>query len=103
MAIIYDFEDGLIPDGWTQPVDANAGFEVTSVDPQSGSYCLKSSAITHDQIAGIEVTKNCVAGSISFYRKTSTESGYDEFLFYIDGVLDWRYASGVHPWEQVTD
>lgn len=95
MAILYDFEDGLIPDGWSQPVDANAGFVIASVNPYAGSYCLKSAAIADDQNAGIEVTKTCYAGSISFFRKCSTEANYDELLFYIDGVLPslWHSAA----------
>ena len=99
MAILYDFEDGLIPDGWSQPVDANAGFVIASVNPYAGSYCLKSATIADDQNAGIEVTKTCYAGSISFFRKCSTEANYDELLFYIDGVLE-NYTSGITSWNQ---
>jgi hypothetical protein len=55
----------------------------------------------NSQSTSLEVTLDCVAGDIKFYRKVSSESGYDYLKFYIDGVLKGSW-SGTQNWAQVS-
>jgi hypothetical protein len=65
----------------------------------SGTYSAKSGTITHDGSTELSITLNVgLAGNISFWRKVSSESGYDYLKFYIDaneidswsGNIDWE-------------
>ncbi|MDP4292358.1 MAG: C25 family peptidase C-terminal domain-containing protein, partial [Bacteroidota bacterium] len=72
---------------------------ITNANPEQGIYCARSGAITNAQSSTLSVTLNILRdGKITFYRKVSSEAGYDRLLFYIDDQLvgDW---SGQHDWE----
>ncbi len=68
--------------------------------PHTGTYCLKSGQVTSFQTTSVEVNLNVsMAGNVSFWKRVSSEEGYDKLLFYIDGIeLDsW---SGELAWTQ---
>jgi hypothetical protein len=68
----------------------------------SGNYCAKSGAINHNGITELSITLNVSsAGNISFWRKVSSESGYDFLKFYIDGSESGSW-SGNQSWAQQT-
>lgn len=72
----------------------------TTHNPYQGNYCSQSGAIHDNENTELSVTTLAVAqDSISFYRRVSSEGGYDFLEFGIDGtVLDaW---SGVLNWER---
>ena len=74
---------------------------ITNANPQQGTFCARSGAITHAQSSTLSITFNILRdGQISFYRKVSSEAGYDRLLFYIDGRLAGEY-SGQQDWAQV--
>ncbi len=65
-----------------------------------GTNSMKSGAITDNQTSVMEAQINVTsAGNISFYKKVSSESGYDYFKFYIDGNLQDQW-SGTIDWSQ---
>jgi hypothetical protein len=67
-----------------------------------GNYSMKSAAISHSAQTSMQITLNiATAGSISFYRKVSSESGYDFLRFYIDGVKKGEW-SGAQDWAEVS-
>ena len=84
-----------------------------------GTWSMKSGAITDNQTSVMQIELNiAVAGDISFYKKVSSESGYDFLKFYIDGtekgswsgIIDWSLESypvttGIHTfqWEYSKD
>jgi len=71
---------------------------VQSSEKYSGSYAAKSGAITHSQQTDLSITLNVTgAGSISFFQKVSSESGYDYLRFFIDGVQQGQW-SGAGSW-----
>ena len=74
---------------------------ITNSNPQSGTFCARSGAITHAQSSTLSITFNILRdGQISFYRKVSSEAGYDRLLFYIDDRLAAEY-SGQQDWTKV--
>ncbi len=75
---------------------------LTNVEPYEGVNCAKSAVIQDQQIS--ELMVNYVAGisdSISFYRKTSSEAGYDFLTFEIENTLMGSW-SGETPWGRVS-
>ncbi len=98
--ILEDFETGdFNAFNWT--TGGNLPWTITMAGAYEGSFAAKSGAITNSQstqlILQYEVS---AADSISFFRKVSSESGYDKMQFFIDAakVGEW---SGDVPWSRV--
>ena len=99
--ILEDFESGnLNTYPWT--FAGNLPWTVTLVNPFEGSFSAKSGGITHSQSTQMILQYTVsTADSISFYRKVSSESGYDFLRFYIDNVKVGEWA-GTVPWGRVS-
>ncbi len=96
--LIEDFEhDGEMPEGWNQV--GSYGWEITNNAPYEGTYCIKSSnAGIASSTGAIEMTVDVpYEAKMSFYVKPSSESNYDKFYFYIDGVEKFN-TSGAGSW-----
>jgi hypothetical protein len=65
-----------------------------------GGDAARSGAITHNQSSWIQTTVTG-PGTLTFYWKVSSESGYDFLRFYIDGVEQTRISGEVN-WTQKT-
>ena len=74
---------------------------ITQRQKHSGAYSAKAGEIDDDESSILRVNVQCVSGNITFYRKVSSESGYDYLKLYIDGVEkgDW---SGEEDWAEVS-
>ena len=75
---------------------------ITNTNPAQGTFCARSGAITHAQSSTLSISLNILRdGKISFFRKVSSEAGYDRLLFYIDDLLvkEW---SGQQDWANVS-
>ncbi|MCK9424079.1 MAG: C25 family cysteine peptidase [Bacteroidales bacterium] len=99
--VLEDFESGGFTQfAWTQ--GGNQPWSVTNVDPYEGIYSAKSGTITHSQKSDLSLQMNVTnPDSISFYYKTSSESGYDYLKFFLDGtsIGEW---SGETPWTKAS-
>lgn len=75
----------------------------TSVNPYSGTYCAKSANNLNDNTSSeLEITLNILYDDeISYYRKVSSEEGYDIFTFSIDGTV-MEELSGTVNWGVAT-
>jgi hypothetical protein len=97
--IIEDFESGdfsSLP--WAMTGSQDWG--IITADPYEGSYSAKSGSVTHNQYSQMSVTLDVIeAGTISFYYRVSSESGWDYLRFYIDGVEKGEW-SGEDAWNQ---
>ncbi len=96
-----DFETGDFS-SWDWSLTGNAQWTIDSDNSYAGSYSAKSGPITHSQISTMSLTVFCSeSGSVSFYKKVSSEASYDYLRFYIDdvqqgqwcGEVDWSYES----------
>jgi hypothetical protein len=89
--------DGAMPAGFSTPGGVAAGWHVSN-DPGAyeGAFSLKSDEIDDGQDAALEMTGTFAAGNVTFKAKVSSEAGFDELRFFIDGVLQTRW-SGVTP------
>jgi hypothetical protein len=95
-----NFETGSFSaNPWT--LSGNVNWSVTNGDKYEGVYSARSGAITHSQLSSIEMQLSCFSGTVSFYRKVSSESGCDKLTFYIDGFSQSEW-SGEISWSQVS-
>ncbi len=97
--VFEDFETGDFSQfDWQQ---GTSGWEISTENPQEGTYCAKSSVISHNQTASISVTMDVpMDGEISFYRRVSSESNYDYLKFYVNGTMREEWSGDVN-WSQV--
>lgn len=113
-----DYETGnLLQYDWS--ISGNAPWLIVSSGQYEGDYCAKSGPIGSNQSTIMELEVDvAVAGDFSFFKKVSSEDGYDYLQFYIDnilrdewtGIVDWSQESywlttGSHTlkWEYVKD
>lgn len=100
-AVMESFESG----GFTTFPWVNSSaipWTIVSTDMHSGNYSAKSGAISHYGNTSLQVTMNVgAAGDIKFWRKVSSESGYDFLKFYIDNVEKGSW-SGTQAWAEMS-
>ncbi len=74
---------------------------ISNAGPYEGIYCAKSGAIPNSGWNDFHISMNVLMNdSISFYRKVSSESGYDYLEFYIDATKVGSWA-GTVSWGRV--
>ncbi|MCD4730136.1 MAG: T9SS type A sorting domain-containing protein [Bacteroidales bacterium] len=116
--VIEDFESGNF-ETYNWEFGGNANWVIDEVDPYEGVYSAKSGTINHNQTSLLYITIEVTTDDqISFFRKVSSESGWDFLKFYIDdnemdswsGELAWEefsypVAEGEHTfkWEYFKD
>lgn len=99
--IIEDFEEGDFNQfNWT--FLGNADWTITQSNVYEGIYCAESGSIDHNKTSSLMIIRNAmVDDSISFYRKVSSEPGFDFLKFYIDNSLIEQW-SGEVSWGKVS-
>ena len=80
--------------------DAYRPWTVVTENPYEGDYCVKTGSIGNNGLTSLIINIEVYnEGEISFYRKVSTEDGFDMFYFYIDGDSKDEW-SGELGWSQ---
>ena len=76
---------------------------VTSSSVHSGTYCARSAqSLANNSKSRMSIsTSSSTPSVLSYYRKVSSESGYDKFILYVDGTQKDE-ASGTVGWELVS-
>jgi len=77
----------------------DASWDTTHQESHSGSYSAESGSIEDGESTTLRVILDCVSGYIAFYRKVSSESGFDYLKFYIDGEEQDNW-SGEEDWAE---
>jgi len=99
--IVEDFETGdFTAFDWSFGGDAD--WQITQDNPYEGTYSAVSGAIGNQEETQLLITIDVENDDeISFYRKVSSEAGYDYLRFYIDDnqMGEWEGEAG---WEKVT-
>ncbi len=97
-SLAESFEAG-IPAGFIMSATA---WTVDNSNAYDGSACLKSGSIGNNANTSVSIQLNILtAGNISFYKKVSSESGYDKLKFYIDGTEKGNWSGSV-DWSEAT-
>jgi hypothetical protein len=77
---------------WT--IDANS---------YNSTNAAKSATISHSQSTAMTVTLDCpTAGTISFWKKVSSEQNYDYLRFYINNTMRNQWSGTSDVWSQIT-
>ena len=98
--IIEDFETGNFNS--FQWIQGSTPWTTVNTGAYAGTYAAKSGLISSSGSTTIETTRILPAsGTLSFYYKVSSESGYDYLKFYIDGVQQNQW-SGEVAWTQAS-
>lgn len=95
---VEGFETGdLKAFAWTSPDDQP--WVVTPEVCHQGACSARSGTVNVDQTSTLEISIKVDEGWIRFWRKVSTESGFNKLQFFIDGSLmsEW---SGEMDWKQ---
>lgn len=99
--ILEDFESGDFSQ-FDWQFSGHQPWTIINMGAYEGVYAAKSGAITHNQqtrmILEYEVG---TTDSISFYRRVSSESGYDYLRFYINNNKMGEWSGNV-PWGKVS-
>jgi len=96
----WSFESGVYEPQWT--FGGSAPWYITNVGAYDGLYCSRSGAIGDNANSDMSLTLTFSSGGdISFFRKVSSEAGYDYLRFYIDGVQQGLWA-GTVDWSEVS-
>ncbi|MEZ5198785.1 MAG: C25 family cysteine peptidase [Bacteroidales bacterium] len=99
--IFEDFETGDFSK-FSWEFDGDADWQITDGEVYEGTYSAKSGSIGDQSESEMMVEMNVMADDeISFYRKVSSEEGYDYLRFYIDNVQLGEWA-GEQNWEMET-
>jgi len=106
----YNFNIGMITENFESgnfeehewEFSGNADWEICTDNPWEGNYCIRSGAIGHNASSEISIdVMIAVTDTISFYRKVSSESGYDYLKFYVDNTVKGQWA-GEEAWQKVS-
>ncbi|MCK5839723.1 MAG: hypothetical protein KAG99_07730, partial [Bacteroidales bacterium] len=95
--ILEDYETGDFS-GFNWMFGGNTAWEITSDEAYEGMYSAKSGAIGDQSTSELYIEYDVMFDdSISFFRKVSSEPGYDYLEFYIDETLIEAWA-GEEDW-----
>ena len=99
--VSIDFETGVIPAKVVMSGDANWLIDSTT-GGNGSSTSLRSGNIGDSQVSCFAISAyNSQSTRISFDRRVSSESTWDELLFYIDGI-ETGFWSGTVAWSNVS-
>jgi len=98
--LIETFEQGDFSSfNWNLSGDAD--WFVTSGQSNTGPYSARAGDIEDGESSTLSVEFDCISGNVSFYRKVSSESGFDYLKFSIDGSEQDRWSGSV-DWVEVS-
>ena len=104
------FPVGLIVEDWETGdftqfdwiTNGSADWNIVNNGAYEGDYAIRSGNIGNNSVSNLELSLNVLAnGSISFFRKVSSEATYDFLYFYIDGSKKGEW-SGEVDWSKVS-
>lgn len=106
----YHLRSGLIIEDWESGDFKKFPWNNVSMHPwkitnspiYEGLFCVHSCNIADGETSILSITYNIVMDdTVSFYYKTSTESGYDFLSFFIDNIQKKQW-SGVRNWKRAS-
>jgi hypothetical protein len=80
---------------------SNAWTIVTN-DVHSGVYSARSGTIGDSQSTTLQLNMVCTNGTMTFWRKVSSEKDFDTLRFYIDGTQHGVWSGTTGGWNQIS-
>ena len=98
--IVEDFETGDFSMYDWDLTTSNTPWTIVNNEAHTGTYSAKSGAISDNQQTEIVLTVEILTdGVLSFYKKVSSENGWDKLFFYIDNQERGNWSGDV-AWGQ---
>lgn len=95
--VVENFENGFGGFAWA----FTGGNWTSETGSHDNSMAARSATITHNQNTSISVTLLCpTAGTVTFWKKVSSEQSYDFLKFYLNGVLKNQWSGTTDTWSQ---
>ncbi len=99
--IFEDFETGDFSK-FPWEFGADADWSITNLNPYEGTFSAKSGSIGNQEESELLLEMEVASDDeISFFRKVSSETGYDYLRFYLDDQMLGEWA-GEEAWGEVT-
>lgn len=100
--VCEDFETGNLSSfNWQH--EGNADWQITNNFPFEGFFSLKSGDVGNNQSSEVYLQYEVMKpDSITFYRKVSSEAGYDFLRFYIDNTLVGEWSGTSSGWRRAS-
>jgi hypothetical protein len=96
---LENFESGL----GILPWSFTGGSWTASPGSYNGTQAAKSPTIGHGSSTSMSVSKLILqSGSITFWKKVSSETTYDKLSFHINGLLMGEWSGNLEDWSQVS-
>ncbi len=95
---VITFDDGTFGDyNW---VHGNYPWEITNSGTFAGPYCIRSKTnLGNSKSSTLSITwTSAINDSITFYKKVSSETSYDFYRFFIDGVEQESLSGTANGW-----
>jgi len=100
-ADLWDFESSSL-EGIATSSDSNAAWYRDTSQKKSGTYSYRAGTIYDYQKSCFEISSD--KKTVSFFKRVSSESGYDYLQFYINGVIQTGASwSGYANWDTTAD
>ena len=91
------FEDGQFPADYEFSFSGNADWFVTGENAYDGIYSVRSGVIGNNATSSMLLTMELVNdGSLSFWKKVSSENNYDYLYFYINDILRGTWEGDIN-------
>ncbi len=94
-----NFEYGSLPSSFIS--SGNAFWTIDNANAATGTYSIRSGAITDNQTSCFEYAPSGNTEIVLFSLKTDSEQWVDQLKLYIDGVIQSSTWSGNTPWTRV--
>ncbi len=95
------FELGVLSAEWETAGDSD--WTIDPAQAYDGTYSMRSGEIDDNEITTLQIEMNVTqSGVLSFWKKVSSEDGYDFLKFYIDNDLQGSGWSGAVSWSEET-
>ena len=97
---VDDFESGdFTQNPWVH--SGNSDWIIDGANVYEGSYSSKSGNVEDNQYSRMSFTVDFIEdGTVSFYRKVSSEANYDYLRFFLDGIEKGKWSGSV-DWGEV--
>jgi len=99
--VVISLPEAIDNDAWTVTTGGSGNWTGQSATTHDAVDAAKSATITDSQSSWMETTVTG-PGTLSFWWKVSSESGYDKLKYYVDGVQQGSEISGESGWVLVT-
>lgn len=97
---LENFESGITASPW---IFDGGTWTISQATSYNGTQTVKTPSISHASSTSMSISKTITQnGSITFWKKVSSEASYDKLSFLINGLLMGEWSGTSDDWSQVS-